>query len=63
MAEKFRITFSEAYYKKKDILNDEIIITSGPKKETWYGALFQFLSFGLYKAPLKYPVEYEAKVL
>lgn len=57
--DKFYIRFSENWYNKGDILIPEgnyaykIKVLETPHKKRWK-QLFQFITFGLYKAPIQY---------
>jgi hypothetical protein len=58
----FYLKFYEAYFKKGDIIsvdNTRLKILREPCKR-WYKLLFQFISFGWYKAPIEM---YKCKVI
>lgn len=55
--DKFYIRFSENYFNKGKIIVDatirRLIVLETPHKK-WWKQLFQFITFGLYKAPTQY---------
>jgi hypothetical protein len=54
----FHIKFNKNWYEKGDILDScghKLKVLETPHKK-WYKQLLQFISFGLYEAPIQYKV-------
>ena len=73
MKEDFKLTFKQDYFQKGDFINNQYVISSDPiqegedfsyhaqvitkPKRKWYQVLFQYLTFGIYKAKYTYKLK------